>query len=98
MLLPDVYCFKLHMSTFQPCTIYIRVGAYNLLQGLHYVLSWSARGTHLRPMCFPKRAPHAMCASAQDAHIGIGQLIVHKQLAGFSDFNEGMILRDNQVR
>ena len=33
MLLPDVYCF---ICQIQPCAIYFRVGACNLLQGLHY--------------------------------------------------------------
>ena len=39
---------------------------------IYCVSSWSGRGAHLRPMRFPKRAPPAMCATAQDAHIEIG--------------------------
>ena len=32
------------MSKIQPCTIYFRVGAYNLLQGLHYIPLYSIPG------------------------------------------------------
>ena len=47
---------------------------------VYRVLSWSARETHFRPMRFPKPAPHAMCSTAQDAHIGIGQSCINNFL------------------
>ena len=60
--------------------------------GLSYIplftafFSWSASETHLRPMRpiqhapYPKRAPHTMCSTAQDAHIRIGQSRINNLL------------------
>ena len=45
------------------------IGGAKLYSIVYRVLSLSGRETHLRPMRFPKRAPHAMCSTAQDAHI-----------------------------
>ena len=58
--------------------VHARLGGAKLYFIVYHVLSWSARGAHLRPMHLPKLAPHAMCASAQDAYIGIGQSCINK--------------------
>ena len=53
-----------------------QLGWANLFSIVYCVLSWNARGAHLHPMHFPKYAPHAMFATAQDAQIW-NRAIVH---------------------
>ena len=60
---------------------------------VYRVLSWSARGAHLRPMHFPKPAPSRIVRNGA-VRTRRNMAIVHKQLAGFSDFMEGLIIRE----
>ena len=77
--------FKTHCVLFASTCTARRAKLYSIV---YRVLSWSARKTHLRPMRFPKLALHAMCPTAQDAHIAIRQSCINNLL----DFNAGLII------
>ena len=61
-------------------TVYIIRQLYSIV---NRVLSWSAREAHLHPMRFLKRAPIAMCETAQDAHIVTGQSCINNLIIFF---------------
>ena len=66
-----VYWLNLFKTHYSP--IHARLGVAKIYSIVYRVLvCWIARGAHLRPMRFPKRARRAMAATAQDAHTRMG--------------------------